>query len=314
MLNELTMFTALFKRLQSRVKDSPISLSWLAEENSGIRELAFRVGQSAAKIERYQAEKSDKHTVYPEGYITAWTKYENRYRPTIRNIVEAEWKDKMEEFLQELKETAEAKNEDADSMLDDILARIEASKNPGDSFDPLEDDPAELIDRMFYEYRDIAANHDIFPDDWSDKAIGAWYFFDKTLGLDHRAIYKRWKSVPELLIPRHALSVNHLRIEELYNEAARTYVFGSKMASISMCRALLEHILKEHFKIEERKLGKMITVAEGRFNQFRKLNLHGKCDLANRVMHNYEKQSDLEDRSVLDFLKTIRAIVKIIPK
>ena len=159
----------------------------------------------------------------------------------------------------------------------------------------------------------MAAN-DVFSDDLADKAIGAWYFFEKTIGLDHEAIYRRWKSVPELLIPRHALSVNPRPILELYNEAVKTYVFGNKVASISMCRALLEHILEKHYRIDGEGLDKMIAIAEHRFNQFRKLDLQGKRKLADRIMHDYEKQSDVEDKIVVDFLTAIREIVKNIPK
>ena len=117
-----------------------------------------------------------------------------------------------------------------------------------------------------------------------------------------------------MLIPRHALSVNPRPILELYNEAVKTYVFGNKVASISMCRALLEHILEKHYRIDGERLDKMIAIAERRFNQFRKLDLQGKRKLANRIMHDYEKQSDVEDKIVVDFLIAIREIVKNIPK
>ncbi len=313
MLDEKETFTALFNQLTNRVKNSPTKLSWLTEQKSDIRRLAFLVGETARKIEKNHVAKSEKHSVVPPGYITAWRDYENRYKAEIDLIVATEREKSTEEFLQKIREIAEAKNKDFDSVLNEILDEIGARNNPGDSFDPLEDDPAELIDDIFCTYHDMVAN-DFFSDDLPDKAIGAWYFFDKTIGLDHRAIYKRWKSVPELLIPKHALSVNPRPIEELYNEAVKTYVFGNKVASISMCRALLEHILQKHYRIEEEGLDKMITIAEGRFKQFRKLDLHKKRKLANRIMHDYEKQSDLEDKIVVDFLKTIQEMVKNIPK
>jgi hypothetical protein len=40
------------------VKSSPTKLSWLAEQKSDIRRLAFLVGEAARKIEKDQAEKS----------------------------------------------------------------------------------------------------------------------------------------------------------------------------------------------------------------------------------------------------------------
>ena len=150
-------------------------------------------------------------------------------------------------------------------------------------------------------------------DEDADKAIGAWRFFDEVLRVDHRAIYARWKSIPDLLIPSHILRVDPRPVVDLYNEAVRCYVFGNKIAAFVMCRAILEHILNKHYRIEEGDLDKTITMAEGRFSQFKKMKLHEKRKLANSIMHKYEKHSEVEDRVVVDFLKTIQAIVKDIP-
>ena len=62
----------------------------------------------------------------------------------IETIVAAERKGNAEKFLQEIQKIAEAKNTDFNSMLDNILAEIQRGREEGDSFNPLEDDPAEL--------------------------------------------------------------------------------------------------------------------------------------------------------------------------
>lgn len=81
-----------------------------------------------------------------------------------------------------------------------------------------------------------------------------------------------------------------------------------------MCRALLEHILKEHYHFIDENLAKVIAKAESAYPQFLKLKMQHKRDMANRVMHDYEKQTDMQDHSVIEFLKTIQALVKDIPK
>ena len=42
--------------------------------------------------------------------------------------------------------------------------------------------------------------------------------------------------------------------------------------------------------------------------------MQDKREMANRIMHDYEKQPDVEDQIVVDFLRTIEAIVKDIPR
>jgi aminoglycoside phosphotransferase family enzyme len=58
----------------------------------------------------------------------------------------------------------------------------------------------------------------------------------------------------------------------------------------------------------------VIAKAESVFPQFRKLKMQRKREMANRVMHDYENQADMQDQSVIEFLKTLQAVVRDIPK
>jgi len=312
-LNDLETFTALFTQLKRRVKDSPVTLTWLSEQRDDIRRLAHIVEDTAGKVRKDRARKRSKHTVVPSGFISAWRDYEHRFASPLKAIATAESAKEVEKYLSELRAVAAKRNQDVDSLLQEVMSKIEAHKQPGDSFDPTEDDPASLIDEIFLTFEDVV-NSGILSDTTADKAIGAWNFFDTTLGLNHREIYTRWKKVPELLIPAHALSANSQPIIELYNEAVRAYVFGNKIASISMCRALLEHVLKEHYHIGDENLAKVIAKAESMYPQFRRLKMQRKREMANRVMHDYENQADMQDQSVIEFLKTLQAVVRDIPK
>lgn len=313
MLSEHEAFTTLFNELRSRVNNSPTTLAWLSEQKADIRRLAYLVGEAAEKIQKARATSAERHLVVPTGFVTAWEMFETQFEVPIREILESERKAGTEEFLAQLKEIAERQHTDADSLLEKILSEIESRRQPGDSFDPTRDDPASLIENIFMTFSDVAEEI-LSNDENADKAIGAWRFFDETLRVDHRAIYARWKNIPDLLIPSHALRVNPRPVFDLYNEAVRCYVFGNKIAAVSMCRALLEHILKKHYKIEGNDLNKMITMAEARYSHFKKMKLHDKRKLANTIMHKYEKQSEVEDQSVVDFLDTIKAIVQHIPR
>jgi hypothetical protein len=312
MLSELEKFIALFEELKGRVNNSPTTLAWLAEQKADVRRLSYLVGEAAEKIRKAQLQSAERHCVVPTGFITAWKEFEDRFAPSVSGVLESERKAGAEEFLARLKKIAERQHTDVQSLLEKVLSELESRRQPGDSFDPTRDNPAALIEEIFLTYRDVV-DAEILSDESADKAIGAWRFFDKTLGIDHRAIYTRWKSIPDLLIPSHALRVNPRPVFELYNEAARCYVFGDKIAAICMCRALIEHILEKHYKIKEKGLDKKITFAEDRYTHFRKMNLHEKRKLANKIMHKYEKQGEVDDWVVVDLLKTIQAIVQHIP-
>jgi len=312
-LNDLETFTALFTQLKQRVKDSPVTLAWLSEQRAEIRRLAHMVEDTAGKVRKDRARKRSKHTVVPSGFESAWRDYEHRFASPLKAIATAERAKQAEEYLSELRAIAAERAQDIDTLLEEVMTKIEADRQPGDSFDPTEDDPASLIDEIFLTFEDVV-NSGILSESTADKAIGAWKFFDTTLGLNHREIYSRWTKVPELLIPAHALSGNPRPIIELYNEAVRAFVFGNKIASISMCRAILEHVLKEHYHFRDENLAKVIAKAESAYPQFRKLNMQRKRDMANRVMHDYEKQTDMQDQSVIEFLKTLQAVVRDIPK
>lgn len=309
----LETFTALFTQLKRRVKDSPITLAWLSEQRGDIRQLAVMVEDTASKIRKDRATKPSKHSFVPSGFTSAWRDYEQRFALPLKAIATAENAKQTEKYLSELSAIAAKRNQDMDTLLREVIEKIEAHKKPGDSFDPTEDDPASLIEGIFLTFEDVVSSG-ILSDVSADKAIGAWDFFETTLGLDHREIYNRWKRVPELLIPSHALRADPRPIVELYNEAVRAYVFGNKIASIAMCRALLEHVLEEHYHINDENLEKVIAKAESAYPQLRKQKMQRKRVLANRMMHDYENQAEMQEQSVIEFLKTLQAVVRDIPK
>ena len=122
------------------------------------------------------------------------------------------------------------------------------------------------------------------------------------------------ETISRIIYPyAHSDTTNTEPLIELYGEAVRTYVFGNKVASITMCRALLEHILQKYYGLQAENLDKIIILAEERFPNLKKLNLRNKKNLANRILHNYENKSETEDKSVVDFLKTIKYLVQRIP-
>jgi len=87
-----------------------------------------------------------------------------------------------------------------------------------------------------------------------------------------------------------------------------------------MCRALLEHVLEKHYRIEGEDLARIIFLAEKRHYHLKGLNLKGKKNDANNILHEYEehakkykKRSENLDKAALDFLIALRHVVTHIP-
>ena len=173
--------------------------------------------------------------------------------------------------------------------------------------DLLMDDPAAIMKELYGYIETFVINDDEIFD---QKHLEAWDFFTDTIGIEYSTIYNRYRNAPELFIPSHMLSrYNITPLIELYNEAVRTYIFGLTEASVAMCRALLEHILKQYYHISGDNLGRIISEAEGRYRHLRGLNLRSKNNLANQVLHNYEKREQEIEKAAYDFLQTIRHMV-----
>lgn len=66
------------------------------------------------------------------------------------------------------------------------------------------------------------------------------------------------------------------------------------------CAKLLEHILTRHYKIKGRDLDKIIMIAEAQYPHFEQMDLHAKRKLANKIMHKFERQSEVKDRVVVE--------------
>ena len=86
MLNDLETFTALFNSLKNMVNDSPTTLTWLSEQRSDVRRLAYSVGEIAGKIKKSKATSAEHHVVAPTGFATAWKRFESQFDARSRTL------------------------------------------------------------------------------------------------------------------------------------------------------------------------------------------------------------------------------------
>lgn len=178
--------------------------------------------------------------------------------------------------------------------------------------DYLKDNPAIIMDEL-YSYLNELVGNDYFDGLINYKHLEAWDYFEDTLGIDYSKIYNRWHSAPELLISSHLLNSNITPIEELYHEAVRAYIFGLTEASVAMCRALMEHILRKYYRGIGNNIADIISSAESQHNYLKDLKLHSKRKLVNKVIHDYGNHAKDIEKAAFDFIQTIRHLVTGIP-
>jgi hypothetical protein len=312
MEEQINLFLSLFKRLKKEVNNSPKTLSWLAKERDDIQDLCYELEENYQTIAKFLATKNIKHTLITVPFENDWKEYELNYQKHVliaaepsKESHEIKLKDLIKYIEMDCLEAGMTKKE-----CDQVIDRwVEKLYPPGSSFNPLNDDPASLMDGI----QDYILNKDS-GNEFFDKALGAWFFYEDSIGLDLKGIYSRWKTSPELFIPIHVhATTNTVPLIELYNEAVKSFAFGNKVASMTMCRALMEYILKKYYGIKADDLEKIIAIAEQKFPNLVKLKMQNKRKIANNILHDYEKKSENEDKAVIEFLMIIKYLVQHIP-
>mgnify|MGYP001567315844 FL=1 len=289
----------------------------MTNERKDLQDLCSQLEDAYLSIARILATKKSKHTFVTVPFEREWQEYELHYSKHVTKAAEPAKEREQNELLEYIRKSKKdwldsgKTEEEYDDKINKWLAQF---KSPhGSSFDPLKDNPATLVSAIYSFLYDFISDG-FFEDDYYDKALGAWHFYEKSIGLDLAGIYKRWKNSPELFIPQHITVTNTAPLVDLYNEAIRTYVFGNREAAVALCRALLEHILQKYYKARAEKLKDIIAIAEQKFPNIKKLRLERLRRLANNILHEYENIDEIEDTAIFDFLKTIKYLVQNVPQ
>ncbi|MGO9619978.1 MAG: hypothetical protein ACLPT6_01055 [Desulfobaccales bacterium] len=319
MQGEIGLFLSKFERLKRQINNSPKTLSWLAKESEDLQDLCYGLKCNYDAIAKFLSKKGFKHTFITVAFENQYKEYAGNYQALVSKAAEpAEKRSRklLEDSLRKLEENWEKDGktkEDYRNFLNNFLS--EYSESP---FDPTKDEPSALIEGILDDANLLDVTMSDIDEEWTErykKAWGAWKFFTETLGLDFSGINKRWLSAPELFVLPHIAQTDNSPIVELYSEAVKAYASGCKIASVAMCRALMEYILKNHYiNVQEEKLGKIIAIAEARFPGLKKLRMREKKKISDDILHNYESGRNIEDRAVISYLLTLKMLVLDVPK
>ena len=325
MEEKVALFMARLSELKSAIHGSPQKLAWAAEQSVELQDLCYKLDSIYKGLCRHFAVKDSRSSfVSTPSFENQWNEYSRDYAPHVAVAA----RPAHERSLQQLREVFSDGEEDwiksgkTKEEYWEMVSQMHWDMFPlGSTFDPVKDNPASLVASAIDLLWDILANEylreTVVPEehygDHYEKAIGAWQFFKNTIRLDLAGIYARWRKAPELFIQPHVAQVEDDPLVTLYDEAVRTYVYGNRVAAVAMCRAIMEHVLENHYKVKDKDLETTIAIAEQRFPQLKKWNLQKKRKLANDMLHNYEKNSKVEDEAVVNYLRTIKFLVQGVP-
>jgi hypothetical protein len=158
-------------------------------------------------------------------------------------------------------------------------------------------------------------------------AKGAYDYLTQTISIEPKEIFRRWRSVPVFFMPAHVANKHGDEkgsLNDLLSDAIRAYVAGAPAAAIAMCRAALELVLKELYlpddhtetnkkgELWDKPLGKLIVLAEKRYDHLNKGELKPLAEKANEIVHRYSRRERLsaeDERTFIDFLTTVKTLI-----
>jgi len=297
----ITEFLTRFGDLKARVKHKPGNVVWMAKEREDVARCAFHLSTAWWNLNQYLATSPEKGI--------------SRVPPAFR----AEFRDFRDHWLKPVESVAQIYIEKIRPKLEQFISQLPENKVADlgrPDFDPSNEDPAELVESIFW-LSDAHSDEDSDLGNEQRKALQAWNYFEKTIGLDLREVSKHWRLIQPIFIPDHVSNTYGLNdptsLNELLYNAVRAFVFGATSAAIAMCRALMELILRKHYGGEGEDLKNVIKFVEAqpKHNWIRHLKLQKKRRDANDVLHDYHR---IEDEAVVQFLSALKELIERSPK
>ncbi len=310
MHNEIEKFLILFNRLENILKHSLKNLQWLPDAKPEIAEVCYQLDQVYCQLNRLFLTQPMKSSVVNPIFQERWDKFLKNYQTKVQEIA-GPVREKHNTELFKLLDSTFEKNESKggqskEASWQEINNRV--SREARMNFNPDINNAASLLQDIFrYAEDSVDMGGGI-----TDNHLGAMKYFEDVLGVNFSEINYKWGKVPDLFVSENITKKTD-KLIEMYDEAAKSYVFGLNVTATAMCRALLEHILINYYGIPKAKLIDIINLAEKRFKKLKTLNLHKLRKDGNNVMHKYETNSEIEDQAVIRNLLTIRSLVGLIP-
>lgn len=332
--NSISRFISLLHRLKNECGDSPERLKVFYDQSASVKDAADQLFQFVGwgSFERSVFHSSGKLlSGAPTRFEQDWNDFHNSWRgPLFDAVLGID----LDDLSLQLSPTAdEAKP--ADQTKSELLDVVAPNPDEDCNFDPSLMDGAKAFELAF---RAAEGRADDVGGQWEDDlarasniGLEAYNYLTGTIGFSPEEVFRRWRSLPVFFIPGH-VTAKHSEAEkgglyELLDNAIRAYVFGATLASVAMCRATLELVLKRNYGLDyrykndkghlrDRGLGELIILAEKQYEYIQAGKIRPLVEWANGVLHStsFDRRFDRKDeRALIDFFKTIKFIINRAP-
>ena len=325
------VFMLRFNELRNETNDNPQTLITFFSEKRSFRELSQNVRELAEKIEQV-GDFRKYHAQIPAQFILDWKTYLYKWKKEIDYI---SYIDACEELsaIGLDNPTSEPLSFKDFKKRPPIIYRDAPDSDWDENFNPSEHDGGMAIANMLQlaEHElDMKRSYDDDPvnnrmaNTWS-VGIQAIRFSEETIGIDLGDVFSRWNKMPSVFVPIHVSNKHGLSDKSslygLLDQAIIAYVAGAFAASIAMCRAILEIVLKDHYLRHEKgkpgDLCKVINLAVKRYDFLPAKKLHNLRENANKTLHDFGK-SDLPNSAYEDdligFFKDLKFYIERAPE
>jgi hypothetical protein len=322
-LNPFEQFIVLFENLISVTKGEPSRIKAFWEDSPTIRAAAEAMEQFlwSTDLERPIFHGSRKYwRQAPDGFDAQWREYDSEWAPQIAKAQIGDF-DLMDLVVKSTDSSATPVSSNAAD--DDDLWPIDLEYDY--EFDPVHHDGAAAIDLGVTRlYDDMGRNEENGESQTANMdriALGALDYLTETIGLDIGGVFRRWRRTPVIFMPSHVSNRHGDEKGSLYdllNDAVRAYVFGATAASMAMCRAVMEKVLKDHYVRNHAglDLAEIIALASHRYDFVQRKRLDHYRTAANCILHQYSGRSNVsaqDDRTIHAFLKTLKFLIERAP-
>ena len=303
-------FRTLYRQLKERCGERPANLPELCEDSESIRKLSFELLWSGV-VMRYSERLRPELYASPvdPDFIREWREFEEFYEPAIDKI-----------FAEELFRELDIDEETVPSQADRIPAMDRV-------WEDADQDAIELARVMngAMEFAQAQVNEGEYPEEVPEivnDGVTEWESLQVHAGLDLRGVLRRRKLVPFVLVPRQVAARGERtnRMMKNLQQAHGAFVFGAPYAALTLMRAILEAVLRDHYGAEGAGLDEMIDCVHQQMlpSEAKKPRLHRLRKIANSILHepqprNTSIMSTDEKRlekEIVSLLLVLRALIE----
>jgi hypothetical protein len=314
-------FLLQFRKLRTLIDDKPADIQARAAEDDNFRSVCVNLHRTSSYIqESWDRERGRSRGPIDKHFIDAWRDFELRFQSPVCAV----GFDVFKRILASI-----------DGQYEEIppsLLRLFMPPRPEDLLTAAAKQGKELADSL-KAYLDLpnAENRDEDPDrDFLiQQGQHAWNYLTQTVGLGLDGVFRRFKMIPWTLVPRHVANKHdypgdHSAKASLFRhlqEAHAAFVFGAYYASIAMCRAVLELVLRDHYGAIGTDLERKIASVQRFPLGVRPLVLQKLRMRANAILHyspeklrGQNDNPELLEGEFLTFVLTLRLLIEGAPE